>query len=352
MIVANHLKNTSIEMMKYKFTIKEIAHQAGLSLATVDRALHGRDNLRLVTKDRVHAALAELEQQYAAAEIGGRRLTLDILIQAPNRFSAPVRAAFEAELPLMKPAAFRARFHLAEVMEERDILARLRSIARRGTHGIVLKVPATAAIEMCLAELVRKNIPVVTYVTDVSAPLRLAYVGMENARAGATAAYLLSRMAGPSASRVLITLSSQMFQGEDMRRKGFADYIAENARHLTTTTVSEGFGIDRTTGEIVRKALEEYADIRSVYSIGGGNSAILDAFQKAGRKIDVFAAHDLDRTNSQLLKSGLVSFVIHHNFRQDARRVSLHFSKHYRLIDRDLEIEQTEINIACPIVIA
>ncbi|MGV8988414.1 MAG: LacI family DNA-binding transcriptional regulator [Cypionkella sp.] len=337
--------------MASKFTIKEIAHQAGLSLATVDRVLHGRDNVRAVTHDRVRAAEQELERQYAASHLRETRVTIDIVIQAPERFSSAVRAAFEAELALMRPATFRARFHLAEMMEERDVVALLRAIVRRGTQGIVLKVPATPGIAACLADLAVRKIPVVTYVTDVAAPLRLAYVGMQNGRAGATAAYLLSRMAPPRPARVLITLSSRVFEGEDARRTGFANYLAQNSAHLAMTTVSEGFGVNRPTGALIRQALEDYPDIRCVYSIGGGNTAILDAFAGMGRTIDVFAAHDLDRTNNELLKSGQVSFVIHHSFRQDARRISLHFSKHYRLIDQNIQIEETEINIACPVVL-
>ncbi len=42
-------------------------------------------------------------------------------------------------------------------------------------------------------------------------------------------------------------------------------------------------------------------------------------------------------------------FVIHHSFRQDARRVAVHFGKHYRWIDPATTIEGTEISIACPI---
>jgi LacI family transcriptional regulator len=342
-----HLKIASNCRMTRKFTIKEIAHQAGLSPATVDRALYARAHVRGVTRDRVASALAELEAQYAASALQGRKITLDVVIQAPGRFSSAVQQAFQAELPLMKPATFRARFHLAEVMDEAEVIARLRAIVRRGTQGIVLKVPATPAIEDYLAELGRKGVPVVSYVTDVAAPLRLAYVGMENAQAGATAAYLLGRMA--RGGRVLITLSSQMFQGEDLRRKGFIDHLTRHFPHLVTTTVSEGFGVNRTTGDIVGRALEEHADIAHVYSIGGGNAAILEAFAEARRRIDVFAAHDLDRTNRQLLKTGQVSFVIHHDFRQDARRVCLHFSQHYRLIDRALDLGTTEIRIACPV---
>ncbi|MBS0123815.1 LacI family DNA-binding transcriptional regulator [Thetidibacter halocola] len=335
--------------MARRFTIKEIAHQAGLSPATVDRALHGRDSVRQVTRDRVAAALAELESQYAASTASGARLTLDIVVQAPNRFSQAVRAAFEAELPLMRPAAIRARFHMAERMDEAEIVARLRAIAKRGSQGIVLKVPATPAIEAALAGIARHRIPVVTYVTDVAAALRLAYVGMENAHAGATAAYLLSRMMRAPDARVLVTLSSQMFQGEEMRRHGFTRYLADHAPRLRSVTVSEGFGVNRSTGVLVRQALETHDDISAVYSIGGGNAAILDAFAQAGRDIEVFAAHDLDRTNRQLLAAGKVSFVIHHDFRQDARRVSLHVMKHWRHVDPATEIGETAISIACPV---
>ncbi len=335
--------------MASKFTLKEIAQQAGLSLATVDRVLHGRAHVRAVTRERVMAAEQELDRQFAASHLGQKRVTLDIVMQAPNRFSHAVRSAFEAELPLMRPASFRARFHLAERMEERETTALLRAIMRRGTQGIVLKAPATPQIEACLADLTEREIPVVTYVTDQSGPLRLAYVGMQNARAGATAAYLLSRMAPSRPSRVLITLSSQGFEGEDDRKKGFINHLKTHAPHLETATVSEGFGVNRATGNLVEQALEDHPDIRCVYSIGGGNRAILKAFSTQSRPINVFAAHDLDRTNDALLKAGQVSFVIHHSFRQDARRISLHFSKHYRLIDHNTEIEDTEISIACPI---
>lgn len=334
--------------MARKFSIKEIAYQAGLSAATVDRALHGRDHVRALTRERVAAALAELESQHASSLVQGRRFTIDILIQSPDRFSSEVRAAFEAELPLVRPVAFRARFHLAEVMTEQEIIARLAAIARRGSHGIVLKVPATPAIESSLASLTHRGIPVVTYVTDIAPALRLAYVGMENHRAGATAAYLMQRMRRDPDSRVLITLSSQMFQGEEARRVGFLDQLQRSAPTMPTVTVSEGLGVDRTTRLLVLEALLRHSDIGCVYSIGGGNRAILDAFAEAGRKIDVFIAHDLDRINRQLLAEGRLSLVLHHDFRQDARRVSLHFLHHHRLLPPETAIAPAEILIACP----
>lgn len=337
--------------MARKFSIKEIAFQAGLSPATVDRALHARDHVRAVTRDRVAAAMAELEQQHAASLAPGRRFVIDIVMQSPDRFTSAVRAAFEAELPLVRPVAFRARFHLAEVIEEREIVARLAAIARRGSHGVVLRVPATPAIEASLAALADRGIPVVTYVTDIAPALRLAYVGMRNYRAGETAAHLLHRMRRDADSAVLVTLTSQVFRGEEERRAGFLDRLARMTPAVPTVTVSEGLGVDRTTGAIVLAALRERPDIGSVYSIGGGNRAILEAFDEARRPIDVFIAHDLDRTNRQLLAEGRISLVLHHDLRQDARRVSLHFLRHHRLVPPEVEIGEADISIAVPAVV-
>jgi LacI family transcriptional regulator len=173
-------------------------------------------------------------------------------------------------------------------------------------------------------------------------------VGMENHRAGATAAYLMQRMRRRGGSRVLITLSSQMFRGEDERRVGFLDHLARHDPDLPTITVSEGLGVDRTTRQLVTETLEAHPDIGSVYSIGGGNRAILEAFAEAGRRIDVFVAHDLDRTNRQLLAEGKLTFVLHHDFRQDARQVSLHLLRFHRLIPPDATVSPTDILIACP----
>jgi LacI family transcriptional regulator len=160
--------------MPNKFSLKEIAHQAGLSLATVDRVLHGRNHVRQATKDRVAAAQQELARQYAASQLQGTKVTLDFVMLAPNRFTSAVREAVEAELPLMRPATFRARFHLAEILSEDELVAVLRAICRRGTQGIVLKAPATANVLAVLAELAARKIPVVTYVTDIHPSLRLA----------------------------------------------------------------------------------------------------------------------------------------------------------------------------------
>ncbi|MBU2325833.1 MAG: LacI family DNA-binding transcriptional regulator [Alphaproteobacteria bacterium] len=334
--------------MRPPFPLKEIALQSGLSLATVDRALHGRSHVAKATGLRIEAAIAELERQYAQARIAGRRLVIDIVMETPQRFSNAVRAAFEAELPALRPASLSARFHVADTFAERDLLAILARIRRRGSHGVVLKVPSTPAIADMAGGLMQSGIPVVTLVTDLPAPVRLGYVGMDNRVAGATVAYLLARMAGPAGGKVLLTLSSARFAGEEERERGFCDALQRDAPHLGAVTVSEGFGVDRTTEQQVKAALAAEPEIRAVYSIGGGNRAILRAFAQENRKIDVFAAHDLDAENRTLLAGGQLTFVIHHDLRQDARSACQMVMAHHRMLPKDFRTAPSRVAIATP----
>jgi LacI family transcriptional regulator len=66
-------------------------------------------------------------------------------------------------------------------------------------------------------------------------------------------------------------------------------------------------------------ALEQDSTIQSVYSVGGGNSAILRAFAAMDREVKVFIGHDLDEENRQLLTAEKLDAVIDHDLREDAR---------------------------------
>ncbi|WP_413542020.1 LacI family DNA-binding transcriptional regulator [Arthrobacter sp. VKM Ac-2550] len=49
--------------MAHPFTVREIARQAGVSDATVDRVLHGRPGVQSGTAGQVQQAIQDLEAQ-------------------------------------------------------------------------------------------------------------------------------------------------------------------------------------------------------------------------------------------------------------------------------------------------
>ncbi len=201
--------------------MRDIAVQAGLSETTVDRVLNGRGKVSLRATRQVEQAIRDLDRQQEQVRLGGRTFLIDLVMQAPDRFSGAVRAALEAELPALRPAVIRSRFHLREAGDVDDLVAVLDRIRAKGSHGVVLKAPDVPEIAEAVDRLVAAGIPVVTLVTDVPGSRRLAYVGIDNRAAGATAAYLIDRWLGEDAGNVLVTLSRNEFRGEDEREMGF-----------------------------------------------------------------------------------------------------------------------------------
>jgi len=309
-------------MPSHPFRIREIAVQAGLSEATVDRVLHGRSGVRDSTAREVRAAIADLERQRDQVRLAGRPFLIDLVMQAPARFSAAVRAALEAELPLLRPAVIRARFHLRETGPAAELTETLDSISRRGTQGIILKAPDVSEVNEAIGRLAARRIPVVTLVTDVPRSPRTAYVGIDNRAAGATAAYLATQWLGARPGAVLVTLSRSFFRGEEEREMGFRSALRSMGPGRRVIDVTETDGLDATIRGLVRDALEAEADVPAVYSIGGGNTAILRAFADGGRPAPLLIAHDLDDDNVRLLRTGQIAAVLHHDLRLDLRRAS------------------------------
>lgn len=302
------------------YRIREIAQQAGLSEATVDRVLHSRPGVRASTVAEVQRAIADLGRQRTQLRLGGRTFVVDLVMQAPARFTSAVRQALEAELPTLRPANFRARFDLRESASPVDIARVLDAIAKRGTSGVLLKAPDDPEVIDAVARLAGHGIPTVTLVTDLPASGRVGYVGMDNRAAGATAAYLLTAVTSHDAGSVLVTVSRSMFRGEEEREMGFRSAMRHLAPARPIREITDTDGLDASLLAAVTTALDDDATINSVYSIGGGNRATIEAFDRAHRVPQAFIAHDLDHDNVVLLQQGHLTAILHHDLRADMRQ--------------------------------
>jgi LacI family transcriptional regulator len=317
--------------------VRDIAEQSGLSEATVDRVLHGRSAVSARAVRAVEQALLDLDRQQSQLRLGARTLMLDVVMHAPERFSTAVREALESELPAARPAAVRARFHLRESGQAADLVATLDDLGRRGrtSHGVLLKAPDHPEVAAAVRRLHERGVPVVTLVTDVHDCPRIAYVGLDNAAAGATAAYLVAQWlhAGvDSAGTVLVTLSRSVFFGERERAEAFRRALGELAPGLAVTVVTDADGLDEAMGALVKAALAEHPGVRAVYSVGGGNRAIAGELARAGVDCEVFLGHDLDEHNLGLLRAGTLHAVLHHDLRADMRAALRQVLRHHRLL--------------------
>ncbi|MEM7238931.1 MAG: LacI family DNA-binding transcriptional regulator [Pseudomonadota bacterium] len=334
--------------MTRRFPIKEIARQAGLGTATVDRVLNDRAHVSPQTKLRVTAAMEELRAQEAQLAARGRRLFFDFVVEAPSRFSREVKAAADAMLPQIGTAVCRPRFLLQDIMEEEEVVAALRRIMKRGSQGVCLKARDTVKIRDAVKMLAVAKIPVVTLVTDIGAPDRLAYVGLDNAGAGRTAAYLISRTLGDVQGMVLATRSHERFLGEEERESAFVEALAAKCPGLQVLALQGGSGVDFDTSRLLKNSLGDIYDLQAVYSMGGGNRSILCTLEDNGRRPQVYVAHDLDKENRELILDKRLDFVLHHDLQLDIRNVFKTLLAYHRLSNDLLETPISTVQVLTP----
>ncbi|HVT53516.1 MAG TPA: LacI family DNA-binding transcriptional regulator [Dongiaceae bacterium] len=319
--------------MAQRYTIKQIAAQAGISTATVDRVLNGRPGVHHQTRLRVERAIAELDRRAAASLAIGWNLYVDVIMHSPLRFTALVQAAVERALADLDPFRVSARFHLFEDIGTPELVRRIEARAADRPGGIILKASDEPAIADAVDRVTALGVPVVTLVTDLPRSRRLAYVGMDNRAAGRTAAFLLGRILGDRRGAIIAHVGSHNFQGEEEREIGFRALLRERFPRLSVVEVSGSYGLDRETRRRVGASLKERRDIVGVYSMGGGNRGILEAFDDAGRPVLAYIGHDLDAENRALLEAGRIDAIIDHDLIADARDALRAILHHHRRIE-------------------
>lgn len=303
--------------MTHRFPIKEIARQAGLGTATIDRVLNNRPNVSPQTRRRVEMALQELTAQEAQLAARGRRVYLDVVAETPARFAREIRRAAEAALRSFPTAAIRVRFQFQEIMPEAETLSALQRITKRGSDGICLKARDTPAIRAMIEALARAHIPVFTLVTDLPGSARKGYFGLDNAAAGRIAAYLIAQSLPGHGATILTSRSQDSFRGESDRFNAFRAMILTLRPQTRFIDASGGAGVTAATARALDAPLSGGTDISAVYSIGGGNAAIVRKLAEYRQRPRVYVAHDLDCENRPLLAQGALTYVLHHDLSQD-----------------------------------
>jgi LacI family transcriptional regulator len=268
----------------------------------------------------VQQAIADLDRQRTQLRLGGRTFIIDVVMQAPERFTSAVRNALEAVLPSLRPAAVRSRFHFREICPTDELVATLDRIrtarfSRRHPEGARSARNGRRLLAAGWGRHPRRNAG-----NRRTGSQRLAYIGMDNRAAGATAAYLMGQWLGDRQGNILVTLSRDFFRGEEEREMGFRSAMRSRYPDRSLVEIDNSDGLDETMRGLVLAALESDPAINAVYSIGGGNMATVEAFASAGRSYSVFIAHDLDQDNTRLLRGGRISAVLHHDLSQDMRQ--------------------------------
>jgi len=298
-------------------TIADIARQAGVGTATVDRVLNRRPGVNAETVQRVLQVVEELgapQQQPGRPRRSANARFAYVLPADPSPFFELV------ERQIAQAAGDYRHAHITEVTYRIDTTDPVRfadELAQVGDcEGIALCAPDLPPIKRAVNELVRAGVHVVTLFSDVAGSMRETYIGADNRAAGRTAGLLLGHMAGKD-QRDIVLLSSQAtrLSSEIERRIGFAQAIEERFPDIrlvrTPDLPPDDDGACAALLDILREQVEA-SQVAGIYNVGSGSAGVARALQEAGLAPRAgVVVHDFTDEHASLLGANALSYVLH-----------------------------------------
>lgn len=300
-----------------KPTVHDIAREAGVSLATVDRVLNRRAGVRRVTAERVHAAIDKLGyvRDHYAANLARQRLyrLVFVLPEGGSQFLQAMEAALDeaAQALRLERLEIRAvRLPRGDPLAVRHLFERLLA---EGVDGVAVMADATPMLRDMIARMKAEGVAVVALVTDQPETGRDQFIGIDNVAAGRTAGVLMGRFLAGRPGRVLVVVSSTRARDMVERRLGFDETLAARFPRLQVLPSLEGRDDFELAHRLTARALREREGVVGIYSAGAGLRGVTQAVSELGRRDLVVVGHELTGHSRQALESGLVDVIISQN---------------------------------------
>jgi LacI family transcriptional regulator len=306
-----------------KVTLVEVAKAAGVSLATVDRVLNGREGVRADTVRRVEEALAKLD--YHPSRLSARlsrarsQRLVYVLPGGPSSFMRHLHHKVAETAEALSGDGITIEIAETDVFEPSRLAATLATLAGNA-DGVAVVALDHILVNEAINDLATAGIPVVTLVSDAPRSRRTAYVGIDNVAAGRTAGLLMARMLGNSVGSVGVVMGSANLRDHVERQFGFTQVLTEMAPALNLLPAVQGRDDFAKVGQLTAALLAEHSDLVGLYSIGAGNRGLIDTLRESGRTQDVVVvAHELTPASRKALIDGSIDAVIHQNPGHEAR---------------------------------
>ena len=297
-------------------TITEVAKIAGLGTATVDRVLNGRGGVREATRQRVLDTVRKLQGNATEPAGDAGPCHVAFLSESGSSFNETLGQAISAYAAAR--AGVRCTFKSSKTSAtDPNVFAEM--IMRSGAlaDGLVVVAREHAAINRAIRAVRAEGVPVVCVTTDLPTSNRVAYVGSDQASAGATAAYLMGRVIGDRQGKILLAISAPYRCQED-REIGFRRVLRSEFSGLTVDERINSNDEMEISYRNVRDYIADHGPPLGVYNVAAGNRGVAKALEDEGLLGQVvFIGHEMTRYSRELLEAGRMDFSIGHDLAEE-----------------------------------
>ncbi|GAB4387556.1 LacI family DNA-binding transcriptional regulator [Albidovulum sp.] len=271
--------------MARRKTISDVARAAGVSVATVDRVLNGRERVREATARKVYEAASRIG--YHASGLIAQRLAAQMPAMRFGFIMQKERQAFYQDFA----AAARRAVAAAEGIRGEAIVEFATSQApaefaalMRGMIGRADAVAATAVahheVTAAVEDLKAAGIPCFSLLNDFAQGVRQHYIGLNNLKVGRIAASIIT-MAVHRPGKIAVFVGGHRWHGHDLRETGFRSFFREYAPQFQVLDTLVNLETRQLTYEATLDLLGRHGDLRGIYSAGGGMEGAIAALRES-----------------------------------------------------------------------
>lgn len=264
-------------------TIKDVAREAGVSPATVDRALNGRTTVREETLRKIADAARAVG--YHGRGVLDHRLDASvpelrlgvILLKEKQAFYQSFKSELERALHERPDIRGTLNLRFAQSQSPEEFSDLLSDLGRRSDAVAAIAVNHLS-LDRVVQELKEKGVPTFSLLNDFAQGIRRNYIGLNNMKVGRNAAWMLTQVASPG--KLAIFVGGNRWHGHDLREVGFRAYTRENAPGFSVLEALVNLETRQLTYEATLNLLDRHPDLRGIYVAGGGMEGAIMALRE------------------------------------------------------------------------
>jgi LacI family transcriptional regulator len=247
-------------------TVRDLARLLGVSIGTVDRALHNRPEVSNATRRQVLQAAKKLGYRpNQTARFLSTKRKLRIAVCLPEEIAAyfqQIARGIEEEALRLASHGVGLEFHWFPKLGEGEEAA-FQSAVDSGVNGIILVPGRGAKLKRHVQEANRVGIPVMCVATDAPGTDRLSVVSVDPYASGALAGELLGRFVSGRGSVALVT--GDLSISDHAHKLKAYSHISQKLFPDLQLHVVEAHDDEEEAYEKVHDLIEQHNDLSGVY---------------------------------------------------------------------------------------
>ncbi len=307
-----------------KVTIRNVAEAAGLSVSTVNRALHEPDKVR----EETLRAILQASESVGFYGIGSIRQSLAVvrpkvrigvlLLQRNRMLYRTIGQALQAAAHAVRDHELLIHIEYLDELSAQNVSDGLEKLAL--TSDIIGVVSTEhPVVSATMEKLSEKGIKVFALISQLTARCSVGYVGLDAWKVGRTAGWAFANIC-KQPGKIGILVGNHRYRCQEANESGFRSYMREHANAFELLEPQSTFESANIAREITESILARYADLQGLFISGGGSSGALAALRDSGRGQDIVAlAYDLTEATRAALLDGTLNVIIAHPIEAFAR---------------------------------